>query len=569
MASQPLMKKAMSSLGSLDVTNIADGIARFLINRGKEELNTLFFNRLKKFLDENEECSTLLPVTTEFFKNIESHQFAEFIETLREAFHTDLTNLIVNLNNLIDLPKYQRLLADLPEIRLAIRSVKIVSALSQAEGGLLPDSVISQLSQLNEWHEIHPNLGNSWKLLNVISQSIRFMPDSTIDSFVSQDDNTRCWIKISDITSLMTNQMRLRIFLGLIYEKSDGIRFIKGQNSIDVQTFLRNNSIRILFLGGLIENFALIASDVDKAIQDFKEKRITNSLTDNDYYTYINKAINATEYGFKVANIIQPGINADPYILMARNANELYRNVFTKNYSNAVMNTYNILKMVFAEVQVLIDKKKSEALAGSASTSLNLSSDSLMKPKTIQSFLKYGNFIASVVKAESSEEVGNIIEAAALPAGSYSIKQKSRFNISFNGYIGYGLDFNGGLYARGIYAPLGFAFSTGLSKKKGGAISLFAGIIDVGGVASYRLENGMTDSLRQQVRLESIFSPSVQLIYGINKTPISVCAGWRRTPKLIFSKQDGFTTIRSTDAFNVAVLIDIPLFNILNRPFEN
>src|SRR5215467_9756672 len=32
-----------SSIGGLDVTNIADGLAQFLIERGKEELNIAFF----------------------------------------------------------------------------------------------------------------------------------------------------------------------------------------------------------------------------------------------------------------------------------------------------------------------------------------------------------------------------------------------------------------------------------------------------------------------------------------------------------------------------------------------
>lgn len=71
------LNKSIGFVGSLNVTNIADALARFLIKRGKEELNVAFFNRMRDFLERNEECKTLFPSTTEFLKNIDvarSHQ---------------------------------------------------------------------------------------------------------------------------------------------------------------------------------------------------------------------------------------------------------------------------------------------------------------------------------------------------------------------------------------------------------------------------------------------------------------------------------------------------------------
>src|SRR5690242_13712816 len=98
-----------SMLSNLDVTNIADGLAQFLIKRGREELNVAFFNQLKEFLNDekHEECQVLFPETIDLLNKIDSYKYAAFLENLRNAFHTDLNNLIIHLNQVIDLPKYE------------------------------------------------------------------------------------------------------------------------------------------------------------------------------------------------------------------------------------------------------------------------------------------------------------------------------------------------------------------------------------------------------------------------------------------------------------------------------
>jgi hypothetical protein len=114
---------------------------------------------------------------------------------------------------------------------------------------------------------------------------------------------------------------------------------------------------------------------------------------------------------------------------------------------------------------------------------------------------------------------------------------------------------------------LGFSFSKGLGKRHGGAISIFASVIDVGALASYRLTNSPTDTLKQKVRLESIISPSTQFLLEIPKTPIALCAGWRMTPKLFYSGESSFLAVKAKSAFNLSILIDIPVVTLYNKPF--
>jgi hypothetical protein len=542
-----------SSIGSLNVTNIADGIAQFLIKRGKEELNVAFFNRMKEFLENPKypECKTLFPVTTEFLENISAYRYAELIQSLREAFYKDLSNLTVSLNQLIDLPKYKELFKDLPEIRAAVRCSKIVSELSQSEKGILPDSLIHELADLPEWQGINSNLGNSLKLLDIFSQAVRENPNA---------DNSLRWIKLSDLNNLIKDQITLRIFIGLIYQNVHhaNIQFTTSSGSLRMDAFMADNVKTIYVISGLIENFSILANDVNRTIKDFRDKEISARLSNDDYYTYISKAINIIEYGFKVANTIKEGIIDDHYIVTARNSNELYKNIYTKNYNNAVMNAYTILDEIFNKI------------IKNSNLSNNLKN---LGPKSevIEKILKYGNFMASVIKAESGEDVQNALEAAALPAGSYSIKQKSVVNISINGYIGYAWDFNKAfkdLYARGVYAPVGINVTTGSIKKHGLSFTGFVSLLDVGAVAAYRLENGTTETLKQEVRLESIFSPSTQLLIELGGSPLAIGCGWRRTPKLFYSDNSSFITVLPKGVFNLSILIDIPIFTISNRPFE-
>lgn len=546
-------------LSNLDVTNIADGLARFLIKRGREELNVAFFNQLKEFLNDekHEECKVLFPETIDLLNKIDSYKYAAFLENLRNSFHTDLSNLIIHLNQVIDLPKYDSLITNHAEIKLVLGTAKIVSELSQSGKSILPDSVINQLALL-PWGSVSKNLENSLKFLNLISQSIR------ADTSLHQS-----WVSLSDLnTYLFTDSITLRIFLGLLYQQAqnENITFYgKNENeSLRVDTLLARQKDNIFKLSGLIQNFSLLADDVQNTISDYQSKKGKGTLTNDDNYTYISKAINIIDYGFTVANTfkipdeLQSDIIHDTYISVARNANELYKNIFTKNYNSAVLNFCSILDSLLPH-----DKNK----------------------KLIPGILKYGNFMASVVKAESPEEVQNAIEATALPAGSSSIKKNSAFNISLNAYIGgyFGKsninakDIDGSNSKVGVTAPVGIAFSLGLGHFKNGSslgsLSLYGTLIDVGAVAGYRLNDDST-ALDQKITLGDIFTPGGYLVYGIglpflSYVPLSVGYGWQYGSRL-YNKEDGKIGVSNSSRWrsNWFVAIDIPLANFMTKNFK-
>src|SRR4030095_2882362 len=215
---------------------------------------------------------------------------------------------------------------------------------------------------------------------------------------------------------------------------------------------------------------------------------------------------------FKVANTVSPGIANDRYVVMARNANNLYKNIYTKNYNAAIMNAYLILEEVLSNSKEAI-AEKSEFFAGLDSNviaknfsdskasleSAKFFDGSEERSRTVERILRYGNLMASIVKSESPEEAEAAIESAALPAGSSSIKKNSVCNISLNAYIGgyysnYTNDvdkIDGNNSKVGFTAPVGIAFNKGLGHFKNGStrgsLGIYLTVIDVGGIAGYRL----------------------------------------------------------------------------------
>ena len=198
-------------------------------------------------------------------------------------------------------------------------------------------------------------------------------------------------------------------------------------------------------------------------------------------------------------------------------------------------------------------------------------------------FLRYGAFMAAVSEAESPDAVKAAIRAAALPAGSSVIKRETSWNISINSYIGahYGNEYLepdlsaddwGWSTIAGLSAPLGLAVSKQMNFPfKSGSISLFASLIDVGAIASFRLEDDATEQL-PAIKLENIVAPGIHLVYGIPKTPLSIGYGWQRGPQLrevhIPDPAGGEPTNRLVSGYRWAIFVavDIPLFNIYTRP---
>jgi hypothetical protein len=194
--------------------------------------------------------------------------------------------------------------------------------------------------------------------------------------------------------------------------------------------------------------------------------------------------------------------------------------------------------------------------------------------------------MASVVQAKNSEEVQNAIEAITLPAGSSRIKRESYFNVSVNAYSGIhtgheylrlenneGFDNKTFINNAGITAPIGIAVSWGrwpdqrTAKKKGGwSFSVFASLIDIGAVTSYRFTNDTSVAKLPTVQLKDILAPGLHVSFGIPRVPVSLNFGWEYGPLLRKVSDDINTRVsNSYTRWLISANVDIPLFNLATK----
>lgn len=214
---------------------------------------------------------------------------------------------------------------------------------------------------------------------------------------------------------------------------------------------------------------------------------------------------------------------------------------------------------------------------------------------------KMAAFLNDIAYAQGSKELANVIEAYALPPGSYKKKRASWFSFDINAYVGgyVGVEFinkrntqgkyelsRGSVY--GLTAPIGFALSKTLGRKlamkdipKGDefyqgrykigknnlwqqsnqTFTLFVSLIDIGSVVSYRFGSS-AESLPQQVKWSQVISPGLHLNWGIKGTPLVWSLGYQYTPELRRLKGTADDIQHNAHRIYTGLKFDIPLFNL-------
>ncbi|HEX5869026.1 MAG TPA: hypothetical protein VFY65_01350, partial [Longimicrobium sp.] len=159
-------------------------------------------------------------------------------------------------------------------------------------------------------------------------------------------------------------------------------------------------------------------------------------------------------------------------------------------------------------------------------------------------FLSLG---ASLSSARTAEEVTVVLRQASAPVGSYRAKRNQYRPVDKNdegsrwgpwsasvlGYLGmtYGAEepfTSNHAQHFGPVLPVGVEVSRGVPL---GAVSLFVPLIDIGMLASSRLNGGNTDET--DASLEQVFAPGAFLVWNLTRTlPLSIGVGGQMAPDL-------------------------------------
>lgn len=620
------LSSVLSSVKGVDVTNVANGVASFMIDRAKEELNVAFFYRFQKFIKDHPEFQALFPKTSDNISNLVATKYPEMLSTLRTGFVEDLEKLIYHFDDVLQLPKYRTLLAEFPEIKLTL---KIISSFHELESGYShPAELLTRISKIPEWKDpkadaVLRNIGNTLKLANIFSESLRNDPQTS-------GDKDRAWVTSKEVKELVLDEVAFKIYLGLIYQtvKNENIEWdFKGQKiRFDALMEAEKNNL-LLFENQLVE-FVALSTKVDAVKKEIEKKRgLDETISNDDYFRYISTSLDVIEYSFGVAALFDRRIDAGPYMSVARKSNDLYKHIYRKEYPQAVVNAMDIIKDISEMIKAKQDIENSEAISsdkilkglrkavqetrkatGDNTEAIKHQEKEIQdkekaieenekaikqKKKAIErlnSFIergaKYMIFIANVAVAKSEDDVVKALENAVLPVGSSSIKKNSVFNISVQSYLG--------AYARtdnpdknknnswndgfGVHAPIGVSFNFGLNRW--GSVGLFGSIFDIGAIVDYKLvkdeststtgTTGTAEPVKKEYKIElgQIVSPGLYFVYGMAwNVPLSLGFGCQYGPGLGKIDADNTVQVRNPSwRVNAFLSVDIPFFTLLNRP---
>ncbi len=533
---------AAGALGGLDVTNIADGLAKFLVARGEEEIETSFFRALRDSLGKHEELSILFPSTTLLLGSIEYWNYGNFLNTLREAFNKDLKVLprsIVNLKYLTE----SGYTGETKKIAEFVKTDEGRILLSCAEwvddmdhGRLVPDAIDSIASSSLIGGAPNADLSNVFKLMAILSTSVRSAANSG-------------YVRVDSLRAALKDTLTRNIYFGLVWQKihGDDIR-IKGVN-IETVFIPKNTEAAVLYIKGTLE----AAQSLVDAVDNLAQKKSGPQVDLAQYYLSVMNSANklirvyATMSPLHEDLSVVTGVNKVMYL--SSYAFTMVQDISLRNYNAVVLDAIEILRE-----------------AGTDSIS-------------VRKLARYASFAANVVSAKNSDEVKNAIEAMALPAGSSQIKRESKFDLALNAYIGaYGGQEwisrlkNSAGFSYGMTAPLGVTVSWGHqfliwnTSDVPWSTSLFVSFIDVGAIAAFRT-GGDSISQISTVQLKDIVSLGAFLSIGVPYMPVSLNAGIQTGPNL-FSVASSSNNYRDVPYYrwSISVCVDIPLFDFHTTP---
>lgn len=555
----------LGGFGGLDVTTIADGLAKFIVQRTKQELSIAFFDDFKKALDSNTGLKTFFPNTLIILNTIDQqvYNYENYINSLRSAFLMDLGSLDKNLPKLIQNdPAFFR---KYPNAALVLESgCYIAGAVKKGEhpGEVIANYPVSFL-QASDTSAYIKDIRGAVQLAQLLNESLR-------------DTGATYWVNRQQVQQLVDDKTLLRIYLGLMMQKA--------KNNYGNVSFANKSLVglmRGMDIAGTYEHYTAV-----------KQYLVSFSGRVGELEAKLTKAKEAGTDSLKIA-MAAGLLNSLIDLLENTGSPELMARVRQDSSFHDVaqhMQTYFSVARNIAALTTDINQKKYTAAVNRLiiiynNTVVSRSGSDPTVQRNASRLMKYSVFMSSMVEAKNSEEVANIVEAIALPPASARIKRTSNWNIALNAYCGLfiGNEFIKGVKnehvvnSYGLTAPLGITFSNGRQhllpfsslKRYDGkwSHSLFISAVDIGAIAAFRF-NSENDSVKSipSVQLSDIISPGVFYSMGVPNTPISLNIGYQAGPLLRKVTQAVNTYSDNYNRFSVSICVDLPLLNFYTRP---
>lgn len=542
-----LLNQAGTAISGLNVTPYVDAFVKFAIKRTKEELYVAFFKDLQTRL-QDPHMKTLFPNSYGMLDVIDEdiYRFKYFLNAIVASFEQDMIQMPTHVNHLLI---QESVIPNTYNQQLVEDFLDIVQELTNGES---MDTALSSFLSVNDKKLTDISLEDLQEIKPAMNIRSTLGFASLLNKSLKDGSSSGNYIPVELLQTLTEgNQQRhLDFFLGFIWQQvGSKMRLIldDGQDHIfrHYLAQIKNQNSGENYLTTLI-------SIIKRAEQIITDKKRINAETSDSvkemtaaFYTNINQSLGIL--GDFTQSILPPNEKqeANKYNLPIQSALNLHVDIKRKNYTAAVLHLMNLLETLIAN------------------------------KKLTQNLLKVGTFIANVAEAENSDQLAEIIEAYALPAGSYRTKRQSKFNVALNSYMGlnYGQEYliNDNLPSimdnsnatMGLSTPIGIALSRSILEKS--SLTGFFQLFDLGSIAAFRFGDDATEVL-PEINFSNIIAPGAYLSFGFPNFPGALSAGAQLGPNLR-EVTDASLMIDDVRAWRFlgTLTVDIPLMNFHNK----
>ncbi|HAD97907.1 MAG TPA: hypothetical protein DCG19_10915, partial [Cryomorphaceae bacterium] len=332
---------SLGGLSGFNVTHIADGLARFLVERTKQELSVAFFEKFKEQLEAQRQLQILFPSTFQRLEAIgdDIYRFSAYLESLRTAFQQDLTSLLPHLRQLIQDPSMDQVFAQNPVLRIILSDgLYLVMQLNDDKHiGDALNSYISYEASPAHLDSINSNIYPSLALLNTISQSLRNDTPA----------NGSYWVRSQDFAELK-DEVTLKLYLGLLYQQLELFEIEHNQQ-------LRIGNRPVLdFLEKGNQDFSKFRDTaialISPVVQEGKEIDVKLSYILNlqqqgqkanytDFYELMQASLNFLETVKKTYQLVsgeKVPLGFDRFLKLTHSLGDMYVDINEKRYASAV-----------------------------------------------------------------------------------------------------------------------------------------------------------------------------------------------------------------------------------------
>jgi hypothetical protein len=612
----------------LSTSAAADALTNLIIERGKEELTVTFFDQLKRQLTKNPELSIAFPKTTAFIDRIESYLFASYLQTLREAFIDDIYNLPFKIGYILRTPRMKLYMANNPKSNEVWLAMPVLQFLGDLRNGKTVADCLKSINPDEELAEINPVYYNFMKLTAGLSESVRdksgmkdwvsytdlqgLLSDEVSKSIffgllylnMTQDDR---WPRYINNYLTIENEQKV---LNILKSFCEGYQSISAPYKVVKSTVMSGKPLNVNELSDMV-----IASDkeIQKTLDAINDLSSDNNIKVNTELFFkaipsVLMIINNFQEKKYSAGLMNMMILMDTYIAKDGKLMKPFEKIKLLNVKD--LEKEDLKESLYLSLIVLREYSKKisqdnikDDIAALQKIEKNLSDEPTAEElrqvikiysrlstheydfdanDIYQKLLKYGSLMAAISAAENTADVTKALEAAILPVGSSAIKYYTALSFSLNSYIGgayyksyYTSPNTAGkpfINTAGVALPIGVNFSLTTRGRIVGAISLFASVIDLGAVASYRL-SAPPDVNSQNLpdfTLQNILAPGGFLVLNrLFKTPLAFGLGLQKAPQLSSITYNTIDISKNqTWRFGAFLSVDIPLFNVYSKSLK-